>query len=85
MREKEKILENKLLIIEKELAFTERVTEEEKVREYTKLKNEIESIKDQRIKALIIRSRTKWIEEGEKSTKYFFCFRKKKLPKKKYF
>ena len=40
MREKEKILENKLLIIETELAYTERVTEEEKVREYTKLKNE---------------------------------------------
>ena len=35
------------------------------------LRAELESIREQKLKGSLIRSRVKWIEQGEKPTKYF--------------
>ncbi len=40
-------------------------------------KNELETHIAQKTKGAMIRSRTKWVEEGEKSTKYFFNLEKR--------
>ena len=80
-REKSDILESKLISVEKELASVDK-NDEEILREYVKLKNEIENINDKRTKGLIIRSKAKWIEEGEKGTKYFFGLEKRNFQQK---
>ena len=43
---------------------------------YQKTKQDFEDLKMKRVQGIIFRSRTKWYEEGEKSTKYFFSLEK---------
>ena len=38
-----------------------------------KKKKEVENITSEKIKGSIIRSRAKWLREGEKSSKFFAC------------
>lgn len=45
--------------------------------EYTLLQNELESIRKEYMKGLLVRTRAKWIEEGEKPTKYFLALEKR--------
>ena len=48
--------------------------------EYSALKEELRLINENKGKGSIIRSKTRWIEHGEKPTKYFFnLLRKKEL------
>ena len=44
--------------------------------EKKRLENELEIIREERIKGLIVRSKAKWIKEGEKCTKYFCSLEK---------
>ena len=46
------------------------------------LNNQLDKILDNETKGLIIRSRSRWIEEGEKSTKYFCNLEKRSAEKK---
>ena len=45
--------------------------------QYILLQNELESIRKEYIKGLFVRTRAKWIEEGEKPTKYFLSLEKR--------
>ena len=47
------------------------------LKEYENLKRELQSIYDQKGKAAIFRSKCRWVENGERPTKYFFKTRKK--------
>jgi hypothetical protein len=46
--------------------------------EYQLIKKEYESIQKTKMQGILIRSRAKYIEEGEKNTKYFLNLEKKK-------
>lgn len=41
------------------------------------LQNELELIRKEHMKGLMVRARAKWIEEGEKPTKYFLALEKR--------
>ena len=43
----------------------------EVLREYSEAKNELEKVYDHIAEGIILRSRTQWYEEGDKSTSYF--------------
>ena len=44
--------------------------------EIGKLKREIETLYDEKVEGIIVRSWARWHEHGEKNSKYFFKFRK---------
>ena len=46
------------------------------------LKGEIQALESERITGAILRSKVKWVEEGEKSTKFFFSLEKQNYVKK---
>lgn len=52
------------------------------LKEYENLKMELQSIYDQIGKAAIFRSKCRWLENGERPTKYFFNLEKKNHNKK---
>ena len=54
---------------------------EDAYREYNKLKKELEDLYDHRLNGSLIRSRAKWHEKGEKSTKHFFDVKKRNYTK----
>ena len=66
-KKKEKEKEDSLL---KEISSLEKSTEINSVLLETK-QEELENIRKEKIKGIIIRSRVRWAEEGEKPTKYF--------------
>lgn len=45
--------------------------------ELTSKQNELQNIRKERLKGQCLRSRSKWIEEGEKPSKYFTSFESK--------
>jgi len=47
------------------------------VEEYCDLKKEFEELYDEKAKGAILRSRTKWIAQGERNTKYFYGLEKR--------
>lgn len=47
------------------------------------LQNQLDSLYLERAKAAFIRSRARWLEEGEKNTSYFFGLEKQRQTKKK--
>ena len=49
---------------------------------YSELKNEFESVYEQKGKAAMFRSKSGWLEEGERPTKYFFNLEKRNYNKK---
>lgn len=55
---------------------------DEILEEYDKLKFELRSIYEHKGKAAIFRSKCRWIEKGERSTKYFFNLEKRNYNKK---
>lgn len=57
-------------------ANTDHITRQLKT-EYITLKEDLCRIYENRAKGAIIRSKTKWIEQGEKPNKYFFLIWKK--------
>jgi exonuclease III len=68
----EKDLETKLLNLEEEIDSA--TTEQDKntvLENINQIKDELDKINDKRIQGMFIRSKAKWIEQGEKPTKYF--------------
>jgi len=51
-------------------------------KEYEYLKNELKSLYEKKAEGAIFRHKVRWIEEGEKPTKYFFNMEKKNLTRK---
>ena len=80
-REKGQSLQNKLQAAQ--IQFQQKHCEEsEKILD--ECKTEIEKFYDDKTNGLIVRSRARWHEHGEKSTKYFFKFGGKKPYKETY-
>ena len=71
-RETEKRLEKELMVLEKELNISN-----ENYPRYQSLKQDIEDIKRIKTEGIMLRSKTKWLEYGEKNSKYFFNFEKR--------
>ena len=67
-RREERLLYNKANELECIIAKTP--TEEQRI-EYEKVKTELDYVKEQRGRSAILRSHIAWVEDGEKSTKYF--------------
>ena len=63
-REKEKDLEHAISIMEKE-------SQEDNYDRIIELKEELQEIRGKRMRGMLIRSRARWIEDGEKASKYF--------------
>ena len=53
--------------------------------EYDNLKAELQSIYEKKGRSAIFRSKCRWLEEGERPTKYFFNLEKKNYKKKNYY
>ena len=74
-RNVENDLINKIAILEQSLAIS---PSEDTASQLAELRKELEDIYNYKLQGIIIRSRAKWVEEGEKNTSYFFEFGKKK-------
>ena len=72
-------LNNELTQLEIDLGLT---PSEELQTEYETKRERLKEIEEERAKGAIIRSRVKWLEEGEKPTKYFFNLEKSNYSKK---
>ena len=48
-------------------------------------KQEIQNIREQKLKGEFVKSRLKWISEGEKPSKYFWSLEKRNYTEKKLF
>ena len=57
--------------LEKEIESLEKKLDNDKVKVIEEKQNELEKIRNQKLRGSYIRSRAKWIEEGEKPSKYF--------------
>ena len=55
---------------------------EEKLKEFDRLKNELNRLYETKARGAILRSKVKWVEFGEKPNKYFFNMEKKNYNKK---
>ena len=66
---KQKIQREKFL--SEEINRLEQSLNEDTINLLNTKKNELENIRKERLKGAFIRSRAKWIEEGEKPSKYF--------------
>lgn len=72
--------------LEKEIQILEQNLGEQSLPDITSKQNELENIRKERLKGQCLRSRSKWIEEGEKPSKYFTSlesknFINKQIPK----
>ena len=56
--------------------------DQETLEKYEAAKDKLKRIHDTRVKEAIFRSKTKWFEQGEKPTKYFFNLEKNNYEKK---
>ena len=52
------------------------------IREYDNLKTELQRIYEAKGKGAILRSKVRWVEQGEKPTKYFFNLEKRNFNRK---
>ena len=69
--------------LQKEIESLENnLTNEEAYDNYRRLKSKWEQIKNIKVEGAIIRSKAKWVEEGEKNTKYFLNLEKRNYEKK---
>jgi exonuclease III len=75
----EKMLQDKLNFLETQLGNN---CSDETKNEYYTCKERISQIEEDRAKGAIIRSREKWLEEGERSTRYFFSLEQYNFSKK---
>ena len=77
-KQKRTSLESKLKKFENNLTVT---STDLKLKEYNSVKQELEQIYNYITEGIILRTRTDWYEQGEKSTKYFLNLEKRSKPK----
>ena len=70
---REKMIENDLKVLEQCID----VDNDEDINKLTELSNELESIRNKKLDGIFIRSRAKWVEYGEKPSKYFLSLEKR--------
>jgi hypothetical protein len=61
---------------EQQLSASETVNEDEVINSYNRAKEEYESYESYKTRGAMIRSKAKWVENGEKNTKYFLSLEK---------
>ena len=71
---KEKDLENSIQSLEAKIVLTEN-----EKRKLEKDKQELVAIRDKRMEGVLLRSRARWIADGEKITKYFCGLEKRNI------
>ena len=76
IKQKEEELEHDINNIEKK----EHKTEED-INVLQEKNEELVSLREKIMSGVLLRSKTRWISEGERATKYFFSLEKKKLYK----
>ena len=81
MRNCETIIQRKLKELDTEICGNQNLGGDT-LMEFENLKNELTEIYSVKGKEAMFRSRTRWIENGEKPTKYFFNFEKRNYEKK---
>ena len=81
MRKTESELEKRLELLNGKFDRGEDTTESQR-KEYEHLKTELPHIYEKRAEGAIFRSKVRWIQEGEKPTKYFFNMERKNFNKK---
>ena len=74
-------LEKRLELLNGKFDQGEDTTESER-KEYEHLKTELRHIYEKRAEGAIFRSKVRWIQEGEKPTKYFFNMERKNFNRK---
>ena len=77
-KQKRTSLESKLKKFENNLTVT---STDLKLKEYNSVKQELEQIYNYITEGVILRTRTDWYEQSEKSTKYFLNHEKRNKPK----
>ena len=82
-RKQESDLQKRLDVIDKSISNScDNQNIEDKLKEFDKLKNEFNRLYEIKGKGAIFRSKARWVEYGEKPTKYFFNMEKKSYNKK---
>ena len=82
-RKQESDLQKRLDEIDKSISnICDNQNIEDKLKEFDKLKNEFNRLYEIKGKGAIFRSKARWVEYGEKPTKYFFNMEKKSYNKK---
>ena len=82
-REFENTLEKRLETLDNKINANDHTENmESEIKEYEYLKNELKRLYEKKAEGAIFRSKVRWIEEGEKLTKYFFNMEKKNFNKK---
>lgn len=71
LKEEESTLENKINDLDVRIRESPNTVPETVLEEFSTLKKQLEEIRTDKIKGTILRSRARWIDEGEKPTKYF--------------
>lgn len=69
-------------ILEKEIKELEEMDNESVITTLEKKKSELEKLRNKKIEGMIIRSRVKWKQEGEKTSKYFCNLEKRNFTDK---
>ena len=81
LRNEEKALQEELQELDRKICNND-VFDQETLEKYESAKGKLKRIHDIRGKEAIFRSKTKWLEQGERSTKYFFNLEKNNYEKK---
>lgn len=82
-RKQESYLQKRLDVIDKSISNScDNQNIEDKLKEFDKLKNEFNRLYEIKGKGAIFRSKARWVEYGEKPSKYFFNMEKKSYNKK---
>ena len=79
IEEKQEEIEQSIAFLEKNLArvFTDDAVKQKMWSELETKKRELETIIERQIKGAILRTKSRWYNEGERSTKYFFNLEKR--------
>lgn len=81
LRNEEKALQEELQELDRKICNND-VFDQETLEKYESAKGKLKRIHDIRGKEAIFRSKTKWLEQGERPTKYFFNLEKNNYEKK---
>ena len=77
-----KIKEQRFRDLQEEIATLEKNVTENSIENLETKKHELESLRNEKMKGKLVRSRAQWVDEGEKPTKYFFGLESKNYTSK---
>ena len=66
-----KIKEQRFRVLQEEIATLDKNVTENSIENLETKKHELDSLRNEKMKGKLVRSRAQWVDEGEKPTKYF--------------